>query len=169
MSNDLSDMLPATSLSINSSDQQMITIDSSLSPPTGGFLLAEMISHQKIDDFACFVDSIMLPCVNQEQFMESIESRAKKMIAEAKEHEDMARRLFKAAEALMGDGKNGDPAKSGPTSRLDELKVFLKAHPGKRRSEIIEETSIPYGTLGFLLKKENGVEKRNMRWYLVED
>ena len=55
-----------------------------------------------------------------------------------------------------------------PGTRLDQLKQFIKENPGLKRGAIVEGTGIPVGTVGVLLRPDNGFESRKARWYVKE-
>jgi hypothetical protein len=98
--------------------------------------------------------------------------------AEAKWHRDVADHFEAAAAALERNQPfNGSsrpiesksPDNSGVSGRVQQLRQFLAKHPGSKRKQIIAGTSIPVGTIGYLLKAKNGFEKRNAKWYNAND
>jgi hypothetical protein len=93
--------------------------------------------------------------------------------AEATRLQNAAQKLLEAAEVLDGQQQkrpkierirlnpapedNSDHAGNG--TRAEQLRRYLRLHPGARRRAIIEGTRMPVGTIAYLLKPANGFER----------
>ena len=59
--------------------------------------------------------------------------------------------------------------KAGEKTRKEELADFLKAHGPKTRTEIVNETGIPPGTVSFCLKDKQFSKNGEGKWNLAKN
>jgi hypothetical protein len=94
----------------------------------------------------------------------------------AQRYIEAAKKLQDAADILDGNTSItlavGHPTPPTPRiegGRLGQLREFLRANGPLTRKEILEQTSIPSGTLGMILKKENGFAQDAQGLWLVPE
>jgi hypothetical protein len=115
--------------------------------------------------------------IDQSQLTGELITKAADMERQGKRLLDAAKKLRDAA-AVLSDGvpgeaakrrKPGRPSKKDGTSRLDQLKRFVRSRGDVSRKEAKTESGLPPGTVGSLLTRKYGFAQReDGRWTCPE-